>query len=331
MAGFHDILGHEQIISHLQNAAQQGKVSHAYIFNGPEGSGKRMLAEAFAMLLLCVSPEDGEPCMKCHSCRQAAGYIHPDLLYVTHEKAGITVDDVRQQINDTVDIRPYYGSYKVYIVDEAEKMNTQAQNALLKTLEEPPDYVVLLLLTTNADLFLPTILSRCVRLDLKAVSDDRIRNYLVTSYGISEREADLCVAFAQGNVGCAVSLASSEAFGEIRDHMIDLVGSLRERPSFELGQELQFLDERREDGSLFLDLLLLFFRDVLLYKSTGGEEGLAFREQTALIRQIAGAASYTGLNQIFTAIDNACTRFRMNVNASLTLELLFYEIKENLE
>ncbi len=331
MAGFHDILGHEQIIAHLQNAVKLDKVSHAYIFNGPEGSGKRMLAEAFATLLLCVSPEEGEPCMQCHSCRQAAGYIHPDILYVTHEKTGITVDDVREQINDTVDIRPYYGTYKVYIVDEAEKMNTQAQNALLKTLEEPPDYVVLLLLTTNADLFLPTILSRCVRLDLKAVSDDRIRAHLITTFGISEREADLCVAFAQGNVGCAMSLASSESFGEIRDRLILLIGSLRERPSFELGQELQFLEEKKEDSSLFLDLLLLFFRDVLLYKSTGGEEGLAFREQTALIREIAGSASYAGLNQIFTAVDNACTRLRMNVNAPLTVELLFYEIKENLE
>ncbi len=331
MSGFRDILGHEQIIANFKNAARTGQVSHAYILNGPEGSGKRMLAEAFSMLLVCEAPRDGEPCGECVSCRQAMGRNHPDILWVTHEKAGITVDDVRRQIIRSADILPYRSRYKVYIVDEAEKMNVQAQNALLKTLEEPPAYVVILLLTTNADLFLPTILSRCVRLDLKAVSDDRIRAHLITTFGIPEREADLCVAFAQGNVGCAMSLASSESFGEIRDRLILLIGSLRERPSFELGQELQFLEGRKEDSSLFLDLLLLFFRDVLLYKSTGGEEGLAFREQTSLIREIAGTVSYNGLNQIFTAVDNACTRLRMNVNAPLTVELLFYEIKENLE
>ncbi len=331
MAGFHDILGHEQIIFHLQSAVQSGKVSHAYIFNGPEGSGKRMLAEAFATLLLCESPENGEPCMECRSCRQAVSHNHPDILYVTHEKAGIAVDDVRQQVGDTVDIRPYDSPYKVYIVDEAEKMNPQAQNALLKTLEEPPEYVVLLLLTTNADLFLPTILSRCVRLDIKAVSDDRIRTHLTTSFDLSEREVGLCVAFAQGNVGRAIAMATSEALGDIRAHMLRLVASLSGMPSFEIGQELQFLEERKEEMPLFLDLLLLFFRDVLLYKSTGGEEGLAFREQTFLIRQITERSSYAGLNRIFKAIDNACTRVRMNVNASLTLELLLYEIKENLK
>lgn len=145
MLEFKDILGHEQIKEHFQNAAATGKVSHAYILSGEEGMGKKTLANAFAMTLLC---EEGgrEPCMQCHACKQVLSGNHPDLIYVTHEKpASMGVDDIREQINDTIMVRPYSSQYKIYIVDEAQKMTVQAQNALLKTIEEPPAYAVIML------------------------------------------------------------------------------------------------------------------------------------------------------------------------------------------
>ena len=117
--------------------------------------------------------------MVCHSCKQALSGNHPDLIYVTHEKpASIGVDDIREQINDTIQIRPYSSYYKIYIVDEAEKMTVQAQNALLKTIEEPPSYAVIILITTNQEAFLPTILSRCVQLKLKPLKDFTVKSYL---------------------------------------------------------------------------------------------------------------------------------------------------------
>lgn len=116
--------------------------------------------------------------MECHSCKQAAGKNQPDIIYVSHEKPNtISVDDIRTQLNNDIVIKPYSSKHKIYIVDEAEKMNQQAQNALLKTIEEPPAYAVILLLTTNAESFLPTILSRCVTLNLKAVPDEKIKNF----------------------------------------------------------------------------------------------------------------------------------------------------------
>ena len=180
MAGFKAILGHEQIIEHLQNAVTMDKVSHAYIINGPDKSGKMMLAEAFAQTLECekledvvknaAQPSDVEPCMECHSCKQAMTKNQPDIIYVRHEKPNtISVDDIRTQVNNDIVIKPYSSRYKIYMIDEAEKMNEQAQNALLKTIEEPPAYAILILLTTNAAAFLPTILSRCVTLNIKAV------------------------------------------------------------------------------------------------------------------------------------------------------------------
>lgn len=122
MAGFAEIIGHEQIIEHLQNAIISKKVSHAYILNGPDDSGKRMIAEAFAMALQCEKQET-EGCMECHSCKQALNKNQPDIIYVTHEKPNtISVDDIRSQVKNDVDIKPYASPYKIYIIDEAEKM-----------------------------------------------------------------------------------------------------------------------------------------------------------------------------------------------------------------
>ncbi len=332
MPAFRDIIGHEQIIHNFKNSVRTDQVSHAYILNGPDGSGKRMLAEAFAMLLTCESPRDGEPCMECISCRQALAQSHPDIIRLTHEKASISVDDVRRQIVRSADILPYRSSHKVYIVDEAEKMNVQAQNALLKTLEEPPAYAVILLLTTNADLFLPTVLSRCVRLNLKAVDDALIREHLVRDLHITVSRADLCVAFAQGNVGRAVALASSEELGELQDRTFRLVREAADMPAYRMVQELKFLTEdkeSKEDIPLFMDMLLLLFRDVLLYKSTGREDGMIFRDRADMIGQIAERSSFAGLNRIFEAMDVGNRRLRANVSTPLTLEMLMLDIKEN--
>ena len=160
MSGFKDVVGHSEIIQYIQNAVTEDKVSHAYILNGEKGSGKKMLAGLFAQTLQCEKG-GAEPCYECHSCKQAVSGNHPDIIWVTNEKPNsISVDDIRTQVNNTVDIKPYQGPYKVYIIPQADMMTPQAQNAILKTIEEPPSYAVFLLLTENAETLLPTINSR---------------------------------------------------------------------------------------------------------------------------------------------------------------------------
>ena len=143
MPGFDDIIGHDWIKEHYQRAIKQKKISHAYILSGEEGMGKKSLAYAFSLSLFCQKGED-KPCLCCPACKQVISNNHPDLISVSHEKiSSIGVDDIREQINDTILIMPYSSSYKIYIIDEAEKMTVQAQNALLKTIEEPPSYSIL--------------------------------------------------------------------------------------------------------------------------------------------------------------------------------------------
>ncbi len=183
MAGFSDVLGHEQTILHMKHAIEMNKVSHAYILSGEKGSGKKLLAGLFAQTLQCQK-RGTEPCMECRSCKQEMNRNQPDIIRVVHEKPNtISVEEIRTQVNGDIMIKPYSSPYKIYIIDEAEKLSVQAQNALLKTIEEPPVYAVILLLTTNAGILLPTIRSRCVTLDLKPVAPGVLKEYLMREIG----------------------------------------------------------------------------------------------------------------------------------------------------
>lgn len=329
MVGFHDILGHEQIIAHLQNAIEEDKVSHAYIFNGPEASGKMMLAEAFAMALQCEG-EGKRPCLECRSCRQAADHNQPDIIYVSHEKPNtIGVDDIRTQINNDIDIKPYSSRYKVYIVDEAQKMNQQAQNALLKTIEEPPAYAIILLLTTNADSFLQTILSRCITLNLKAVKEDKIKEYLMKHYQIPDYQADICAAFSQGNVGKAIQLASSEEFGELKASVLQLMKRLEDIDLYEMTGAVKQIAEYKLSVNDYFDLMMIWFRDVLYLKATNDVDGLIFKDEVYDIKKQAAKRSYQGIETILEALEKAKIRLNANVNFDLVIELLLLTIKEN--
>lgn len=329
MAGFHDILGHEQIIAHLQNAIEEDKVSHAYIFNGPEASGKMMLAEAFAMALQCEG-EGKRPCLECRSCRQAADHNQPDIIYVSHEKPNtIGVDDIRTQINNDIDIKPYSSRYKVYIVDEAQKMNQQAQNALLKTIEEPPAYAIILLLTTNADSFLQTILSRCITLNLKAVKEEKIKEYLMKHYQIPDYQADICAAFSQGNVGKAIQLASSEEFGELKASVLQLIKRLEDIDLYEMTGAVKQIAEYKLSVNDYFDLMMIWFRDVLYLKATNDVDGLIFKDEVYDIKKQAAKRSYQGIETILEALEKAKIRLNANVNFDLVIELLLLTIKEN--
>ena len=181
MSGFKDVVGHKNIIKYIQNAVTADAVSHAYILNGERGSGKKLLANLFAMSLQCENrDEDGDACGKCRSCRQAAGGNQPDIIRIMHEKPNtIGVGDIRTQVNDDIMIRPYSSKYKIYIIADADMMSVEAQNALLKTIEEPPEYAVIMLLTENAETLLPTIRSRCVMMKLRNIKDQLVKKYLM--------------------------------------------------------------------------------------------------------------------------------------------------------
>ncbi len=329
MPGFHDILGHDAVKQHFQKAIEAHKVSHAYILAGEAGMGRKSLAHAFALTLLCEKGKS-EPCMECHACRQVLSGSHPDLIHVTHEKPQtIGVDDIREQINDTIMIRPYSSYYKIYIVDEAEKMTVQAQNALLKTIEEPPGYAVIILLTTNPDAFLPTILSRCVQLKLKPLRDSVIQEYLMGSLHVSEGDAKLYAAFARGNLGKAIRLAGSEDFRYLYDEMVYVLKNIRTMYLSEIIERLRRWKDEEMDLGECLDFMQVWYRDALMFKVTQDADLLIFREEFAAIDELSRKTGYDGFERILQAIDKAKIRLDANVNMELALELMLLVMKEN--
>lgn len=291
--------------------------------------GRKSLANAFALSLLC---EKGmpDPCMQCHACRQVLSGNHPDLIYVTHEKpASIGVDDVREQINDTIMVRPYSSYYKIYIVDEAEKMTVPAQNALLKTIEEPPSYAVILLLTTNPDAFLPTILSRCVQLKLRPLKDSVVREYLIQSLKVEESQAEIYAAFARGNLGKAIHLAQSEDFKLMYEEILHLLKHLKDMDIAELLDYIRKLKEDELDIRECLDFMQMWYRDVLMYKTTKDINLLIFKDEFSTIKNMSIVSGYEGLERILEAVDKARIRLDANVNQELVMELMLLTMKEN--
>lgn len=330
MRRFADIVGQEQLREHLENAVRAGKVSHAYIINGERNAGKEFIAKTFAMALQCEDRQDVEPCGECHSCKQALSGNHPDIIFITHEKPGtIGVDDIRRQINTDVAIKPYSGPKKIYIVSEGEKMTVQAQNALLKTLEEPPEYAVILILTDNVNTLLPTILSRCVVLNMKPVRDAQIKEYLMENMGIPDYKADICVAFARGNVGKARLLANSEEFDKVKEEAITLLKYIGEMELHEIVAAIKKINEYKFDVNDYMDILSIWYRDVLLFKATHDVNHLIFREEIQHIRKVADKSTYEGIERIIDALEKSKQRLNANVNFELTMELLLLTIKEN--
>lgn len=329
MAGFKDIIGQQQIKEHLHNAIEAGKVSHAYIINGEKASGKEFIARIFAQTLQCEKG-DTEPCGECRSCKQAASNNQPDIIRVIHEKPGtISVDDIRTQVNNDIAIKPYSSKYKVYIINEAEKMTVQAQNALLKTLEEPPAYAVIILLVSNINALLQTILSRCVVLNMKPVEDELVRSYLMKELKVPDYKAEVCVAFARGNIGKAKALASSEDFDMVKAEALSLLKYVKDMEIQEIVSAIKKINEYKLEVSDYLDIIAVWYRDVLLYKATGDLNHLIFREEMGTIRKVASGCSYEGIESVINALSKAKRRLEANVNFDLTMELLFLEIKEN--
>ena len=331
MSGFKDVVGHKNIIQYIGNAVKTDKVSHAYIMNGEKGAGKKLLANLFAMSLQCRNrEEDGDACGKCQSCKQALNQNQPDIIKVTHEKPNtISIDDIREQVNNDIVIKPYSSRYKIYIIADADMMSVQAQNAILKTIEEPPEYAVIMLLTENAETLLPTIRSRCVMLKLRNIKDQLVKKYLMEQMQVPDYKADVCVAFAQGNMGKAIMLATSEHFNEIKEEAVHLLRNINDLDLNELIEAVKRCMSYKLEITDYMDVIAVWYRDVLIYKATRNVDRVVFSDQLKYIKERASKSSYEGIEIILDALEQAKSRLKANVNFELTMELLLLTIKEN--
>ena len=327
MFSFSEIVGHEQIKEHMQAAIRDKKPFHAYLFQGEEGVGKEALARTFAAGLQCQSESTDKPCKECVSCRQMESGNQPDVIWVTREKASLGVDEIREQLCNTMDIKPFSSPYKIYLVPEAEKMTEAAQNALLKTIEEPPEYGIVILMTSNISALLPTIQSRCLTMEFRPLSTAVVESYVKEHCQVPDYQARASAAFAQGNLGKAMRYAKSEDFIERKDHIISLLRHVEQMDLSEMLAVIKDLGTRKDELRDYIDLMVLWYRDVLLFKATKDINQLLFQDEASYISREASHRSYEKIEEILQAFEKAKVRLRANVNFDITMELMLLALK----
>lgn len=329
MANFKDIIGQESIKKHLQTAIKTGNLSHAYIINGEYGSGRQTIASALAKTIQCQSKtDDTDACGVCTSCKQAESHNHPDIKYITHDKTSISVNDIREQLNNDISIKPYSSEYKIYIIPDANKMTEQAQNALLKTIEEPPVYAIIILLTENCDSLLPTIRSRCVTLTMNPVEKDKICTYLENKFQLEPEQAQIAANYCQGNIGKAIRFASSSDFIEMKNQVLKLLKNLDSMDIASIIDTIKEFSTHKNNINDYLDLMLLWYRDVLMFKVTKDANLLLYSDEYSAISEQATKRDYENIENIIAAIDKAKVRLKANVNFDVTIELMILAMKD---
>lgn len=332
-----NVVGQEQIKEFIKKTINMNKVSHAYIICGEKGTQRMEIANLFAASLQCTAEYDiydeksyKKPCGECVSCKQVASGNQPDIITVTSEKENIGVDVIREQVNNSVSIKPYAGPYKIYIIPNADKMMEQAQNALLKTIEEPPEYVVIFLLVEKIGAILPTILSRVVELNIKPLSQKVIIEYLMNNMQIPDYQAEASAVFAQGNIGKAIRYATDSAFIAVREEVIKVLKTIVDKGTDEIAEIVKRIKDEEYNIDDYLDMAILWYRDVLLYKALKDTSTLIFKEETKAVIRDAKVRSYENIESCIEAIDKAKKRLAAYVNFDITMELMFTTLKENI-
>lgn len=315
------ILGHERQKAILKRAQESGRLAHAYLFEGPEGIGKRLVALALARSLFCVNRNG---CGECPACRKVDHQNHPDLHILEADGNTIKIEQIRMLQKD-LSFRPMEGDRKICVIEAAEKMNASSGNALLKTLEEPSGNALLILLTSSPEAVLPTIRSRCQRLPFSRLPTATIRRALAETDVGNEAHAHILATLSDGSFHKALG-RDRDLYLDRRKTILKAVTALSHGsylPLFELAAELA---EEKERLSEILDILRAFYRDLLLCQHGWPEDDLVNRDLIEKIRRVAAQESPQTLLCKIEAINSAYFYLERNVNGQLIFDVLLMRL-----
>ncbi|MFH1301688.1 MAG: DNA polymerase III subunit delta' [Planctomycetota bacterium] len=335
------VIGQAKATDVLKRSVTNGRLSHALLFVGPKHVGKMTLAINLAQLLNCVS--ENRPCGECHSCRRIASGNYSDVQTIKREdvkdtgessqRKGIGIDQVRE-MQHSVNLKPYEGGVRVIIIDGAELMSEEAANALLKTLEEPPADTTFVLITVDEGLLLPTILSRCQKLELPALPVHTIRQALLEQWEIPPERADLLARLSHGAIGWAISAISDETI--IEERFLNLAGFISLADSdisdrFEFAAELATLfGKNRALVRNRLELWLTWWRDLMLIKN-GCLESITNADREDTLQHQSGRYTLSEISEMIKSIQATMQQLEQNANPRLALEVLMLNIPSERE
>jgi len=310
-------IGHEWAVELLQRAVQTGHIAHAYLFTGPANIGKTHLAKELAAALNCTG--DVPPCGACRACIKIARQAHPDLAFVGPDGAKIKIDQMRQ-VQHELALSPYEGRWRVCLITDFQTATVEAANALLKTLEEPPSRVVMILTATDASLLLPTIVSRCQVLPLRAVPHQSIERALIERWSEPAELARTLARLSAGRIGWAIRAAQDPSLlAERKRRLEELLGLLRQGRAGKI-QAAERLG-KSDDLSEVMRLWQTWWRDVTLVCS-GCEELVVNLDHLEALRLQARHHELAAAETATRSIESALEQLEQNVNPRLVLEVL---------
>jgi DNA polymerase-3 subunit delta' len=312
-----NIIGQSPLIARMERLLASGRIVHAYLFIGPAGAGKKTMSSLFAQALLCTNNEE-RPCRSCSTCRQFASGNHPDVFWVRRPegKTGIVVDQIRE-LQAAIKVKTYQAGKRICFIEKAHLLTQQAQNAFLKTLEEPPANTLFFLLAENTNTLLPTILSRCQNFRIGSLSSEGITELLNKRLSMDNQQTGVIAALSQGNPGKALTLAEDETFRSAREILIkgmSQAGSVKMLDIYGT-----FADNRDRVEELF-NILQLWIRDLLILKETGEWELIINLDQTALLDKQVSYFTSSALRDMIENIEQSRTMLKRNSNFQITIE-----------
>ncbi|OGP68156.1 MAG: DNA polymerase III subunit delta' [Deltaproteobacteria bacterium RBG_16_44_11] len=322
---FRDIFGHKNQIEIFQKALSQRRIGHAYLFSGVSAIGKKTLAVEFAKAFNCENTDKlYDSCGNCISCRKIQRGSHPDFFLVAPAGQFIRIDAIRE-IQEKMKFKPLEATCRVFIIDDADKMNDQAANALLKTLEEPSLSNLLILITSRPYLMPPTIISRCLHVRFNPLRSKMVTQFLIDRMGIDEQKALLLAALSGGSIGRAVELNSEEVI-TFRAETFKLLAATQNNEPFSLIHFGAFLGQDKKKIKLGLDILNSFFRDTLFFKETGKTQILINQDKSSFVASMAARLSGEQILRNIALVESAGEEIERNSNKSLTLESMAFKL-----
>ncbi len=362
------VIGQERVKRMLTGAIVSERVSHAYLFFGPDGCGKKAMAISLAAALVCPESAPGNSCPGCETCGRAFRLEHPDIHYLlpapkdfredeygerlrqlgqnpyaivdfdrrpasgksaSAARVIYSVDRIHQDIHRSLSFAAAQGGYKVVILNDADRLNSQAANALLKILEEPRPKTILILLSSSPDLLLPTIRSRCQAVRFDRLTDAEITSTLVQKNSVSPGAAATFARMADGSYSRALELVSNPDLVELRDSVIRFMRTAYQCRSTEVVQFAEDLQRSsREHTQFFYQLLLLWLRDILMLKLMGPGAAIVNVDQSEAIAKFAGNLPRARVDQMIELVEETGRLVDRNVNPRLSTIVLATKLAE---